>query len=95
MHPGVLSMIYKVITDAKRANMPVSVCGEMAGEPKLTRLLLAMGLEDFSMHTSQLLTVKRELLKSDVSKLEEELQTILSTFEPLAQAQLIENLTQL
>jgi phosphotransferase system enzyme I (PtsI) len=88
-------MIYKVITDAKRANMPVSVCGEMAGEPKLTRLLLAMGLEDFSMHTSQLLTVKRELLKSDVSKLEEELQTILSTFEPLAQAQLIENLTQL
>jgi phosphoenolpyruvate-protein phosphotransferase (PTS system enzyme I) len=70
MHPAVLSMIYKVIHDCQEVGKSVSICGEMAGDSKLTRLLIAMGLTDFSMHASQLLTVKRELLKSDMCKLQ-------------------------
>jgi phosphotransferase system enzyme I (PtsI) len=95
MHPAVLSMIYKVIHDAKLAQKSVSICGEMAGDCKLTRLLLAMGLQDFSMHASQLLTVKRELLKADVGKLSQALTRILTTYEPSEQSVLIQELTKI
>lgn len=95
LHPAILSMIYKVIHDTKRSGKSVSVCGEMAGDSKLTRLLLAMGLQDFSMHASQLLTVKRELLKADVHKLEKCLTEILTTLEPQNQLQLIEDLARI
>ena len=44
-----------------RVGKPVSVCGEMAGDPRLTRLLLGLGLTQFSMHAQQLLDVKREI----------------------------------
>ncbi len=93
LHPAVLSMIYKVIYDCQEANKPVSICGEMAGDASLTRLLIAMGLKDFSMHASQLLMVKRELLKADMSKLKNSLTEILTTFEPNLQAKLIERLS--
>ena len=53
-----------------------------------------MGLTDFSMHASQLLTVKRELLKSDMGKLQEALNTILTTYEPQVQAKLIAELSK-
>jgi phosphotransferase system enzyme I (PtsI) len=95
LHPAILSMIFKVIHDSKLAGKSVSICGEMAGDAKLTRLLLAMGLQDFSMHASQLLTVKRELLKADVDKLESALTEILTTYEPNVQSKLIEALTQI
>ena len=54
----------------------------MAGDASLTRLLLAMGLTNFSMHASQLLTVKREILRADVTRLEPLLADILKTVEP-------------
>ncbi|MEY3950664.1 MAG: hypothetical protein RJB21_422, partial [Pseudomonadota bacterium] len=57
LHPAVLRLIAGVIREAKAANMPVSVCGEMAGEQSMTKLLLGMGLTDFSMHFNQLLSV--------------------------------------
>jgi phosphotransferase system enzyme I (PtsI) len=94
LHPAVLSMIYKVIYDCQEAGKSVSICGEMAGDATLTRLLIAMGLKDFSMHASQLLMVKRELLTADMSKLKNHLMGILTSFEPHIQAKLIEDLTK-
>ena len=48
--------------------MPIAVCGEMAGDPQLTRLLLGMGLRNFSMHPAHLLAVKQRVLTSDVAR---------------------------
>jgi phosphotransferase system enzyme I (PtsI) len=93
LHPAILSMIYKVIHDCQAVGKSVSICGEMAGDAKLTRLLVAMGLTDFSMHASQLLTVKRELLRSDMGKLHNALNKILTTYDPEYQAQLVDELS--
>jgi phosphotransferase system enzyme I (PtsI) len=68
-HPAVLHLIGHVIRHANAAEVPVSVCGEMAGDVRLTRLLLALGLRRFSMHPAQLLNVKQIILHSDLSKL--------------------------
>jgi phosphotransferase system enzyme I (PtsI) len=62
--------------------MPVSVCGEMAGEPSMTKVLLGMGLTDFSMHFNQLLSVKKEILRSDMSVLKQSVDELLKAIEP-------------
>jgi phosphotransferase system enzyme I (PtsI) len=67
LHPAVLKLIAMAITTANRANVPIAVCGEMAGELRLTRLLLGMGLRHFSMHPAHLLTIKQRVLTSEVS----------------------------
>lgn len=85
MHPAVLRLIAQVIGEAKAANISVSICGEMAGDSKLARLLLAMGLTDFSMHASQLLTVKREILKTDIARVKPLLADILKAVDPEVQ----------
>jgi phosphotransferase system enzyme I (PtsI) len=82
LHPAVLRLIAGVIREAKVANMPVSVCGEMAGEPSMTKVLLGMGLTDFSMHFNQLLSVKKEILRSDMSVLKQSVDELLKAIEP-------------
>ena len=82
LHPAVLRLISGVIREAKAANMPVSVCGEMAGEPSMTKVLLGMGLTDFSMHFNQLLSVKKEILRSDMSVLKQSVDELLNAIEP-------------
>ena len=82
LHPAVLRLIASVIREAKAANMPVSVCGEMAGEPSMTKVLLGMGLTDFSMHFNQLLSVKKEILRSDMSVLRQSVDELLKAIEP-------------
>ncbi|WP_029969652.1 phosphoenolpyruvate--protein phosphotransferase [Paraburkholderia graminis] len=82
LHPAVLHLIAFTLREAKRAGVPVSVCGEMAGDPTLTRLLLGMGLTDFSMHPSQLLEVKQEVLRSHLKTLEKPVADVLASFEP-------------
>jgi len=69
LHPAVLKLIAQTIQSAQRVGMPVAVCGEMAGDPKLTKLLLGMGLRQFSMHPSQLLEVKQQIMMADASQL--------------------------
>ncbi len=69
VHPAVLKLISLTIQSAQRVGMPVAVCGEMAGDPKLTRLLLGMGLREFSMHPAQLLEVKQQVMMSDAAQL--------------------------
>jgi phosphoenolpyruvate-protein phosphotransferase (PTS system enzyme I) len=67
LHPAVLRLIGLAIGGATKANVPVAVCGEMAGDLALTRLLLGLGLREFSMHPSHLLGVKQRVLQTDVS----------------------------
>ena len=91
-HPAILNLLFNIIDQAKRANIPVAVCGEMAGDPTLTRLLLALGLTDFSMHFSQLLLVKREILKANVGLLKARISRVLKAYEPEDQAKALERL---
>jgi len=62
----------------------VSVCGEMAGDVAFTRLLLGLGLRSFSMHPSQILAVKQEVLRADTSKLEAWAREVIDAEEPSA-----------
>ncbi|RKP49534.1 phosphoenolpyruvate--protein phosphotransferase [Trinickia fusca] len=82
LHPAVLHLIAFTLREAKRVGVPVSICGEMAGDPQLTRLLLGMGLTEFSMHPSQLLEVKQEILRADLRALEKPVADVLAAFEP-------------
>ena len=69
LHPAVLELVSHIIRSANRAGKPVAVCGEMAGDTRLTRLLLGFGLRQFSMHPAYLLAVKQIVLKTGVSDL--------------------------
>ena len=66
LHPAVLRLVAHIIRSANRTGTPISVCGEIAGDILFTRLLLGFGLRQFSMHPAQLLTVKREILRSNL-----------------------------
>ncbi|EJL82156.1 phosphoenolpyruvate-protein phosphotransferase [Herbaspirillum sp. CF444] len=82
LHPAVLFLLSSVISMGRKAGIPVAVCGEMAGDVKWTRLLLGMGLLEFSMHPSQLLSVKQEILNSDLTLLEPQVKKVLKATEP-------------
>ena len=82
LHPAVLQLIANTIKQAQLQGKEVSVCGEMAGDMSLTRLLLGMGLRSFSMHPAQILTVKQQILRSDTSKLETWAQQVLDAEDP-------------
>ena len=70
LHPAVLRLVAQVIERGHRAGLPVAICGEMSGDLSMTRLLLGMGLRKFSLHPSQLLEIKRQVLKSDTTLLQ-------------------------
>jgi phosphotransferase system enzyme I (PtsI) len=67
LHPAVLHLIALVISGANRTSTPVALCGEMAGDVRLTRLLLGLGLRAFSMHPAQVLAVKQEVLRTNLA----------------------------
>lgn len=67
LHPAVLQLITTVLRVGARAEIPVSLCGEMAGDVRFTRLLLGLGLTRFSMHSSHLLAVKRVITESETA----------------------------
>src|SRR5205807_10477840 len=70
LHPAVLRLVAETIAECNRQGKGVSVCGEMAGDPAMTRLLLSLGLRSFSMHPAQILAVKQEVLRADALRLE-------------------------
>ncbi|MDP3438692.1 MAG: putative PEP-binding protein, partial [Azonexus sp.] len=72
--------------------IPVSVCGEMAGDPKLTRLFLGMGLRIFSMHPSQILKVKNRVLKANVEEITPTVRRMLRLEEPAKLREALEKL---
>ena len=69
LHPAVLKLIAMAIVSASKARVPIAVCGEMAGDPQMTRLLLGLGLRNFSMHPAHLLTIKQRVLTTEVAAL--------------------------
>jgi len=77
LHPAVIKLIAGTIQAGHRFGMPVSVCGEMAGDPEFTLLLLGMGLRNFSMHPNNILEIKQEILRADYSELAPKVQRIL------------------
>jgi phosphotransferase system enzyme I (PtsI) len=82
LHPAVLQLVANTIAECRLQGKDVSVCGEMAGDTTLTRLLLGLGLRSFSMHPAQILAVKQEILRSDAAKLAPWAQGILVSDEP-------------
>jgi len=78
-HPAVVQLIAQTIRAGSKLGKPVSICGEMAGDPRLTRLLLGLGLRYFSMQSASLLSVKQQVLKADMQKIALLVQKILKT----------------
>ncbi len=82
LHPAVLQLISDTIVQGQVSGKSVSVCGEMAGDVSMTRLLLGLGLRSFSMHPSQILAVKQQILRSDSAKLAVWAQQVLDSDDP-------------
>ena len=92
LHPAVLQLIGMTIAAGQKAGIDVAVCGEMAGDIKLTRLLLGMGLREFSMHPAQLLAVKQEILGADLAQIAPRMRRIMRSMEPNEIAEAVEQL---
>ena len=82
LHPAVLQLVALTIAECQAQGKDVSVCGEMAGDVSLTRLLLGLGLRSFSMHPAQILAVKQEVLRADASKLAAWAAQVMAADEP-------------
>jgi len=83
LHPAVLQLIAQTIRGAKKAKTPVAVCGEMAGDSLMTRLLLGFGLREFSMHPAQLLAIKHEVLRTRLKDAEKAAGRMLREHDPV------------
>ena len=78
LHPSVLRLIQTVLAAGREAGIPVAMCGEMAGDTHFTRLLLGLGLREFSMEPSQMLDVRQQILESRIGSVEPLARTILA-----------------
>ena len=67
-HPGVVRLLRFIFREAEELQIPATVCGEIAGDWHYTRLLLALGLQEFSMHPGRLLEVKKIVRETDIPK---------------------------
>jgi phosphotransferase system enzyme I (PtsI) len=94
LHPAVLMLIRNTIRAGQKASIPVSLCGEMAGDPRYTRLLLGLGLTQFSMHPAGLLEIKRVVQDSDVSELSEVVRRLLRTTDAEKYAEALKTIAQ-
>ncbi len=82
MHPAVLGLVAQIIRSAHKAGKSVAVCGEMAGDVKLTRVLLGFGLRQFSMHPAHLLSIKQQVLRTDIEEVTQLAGKMLKTDDP-------------
>ena len=92
LHPAVLHLLAQVIGGANKAGIPVSVCGEMAGEVAYTRLLLGLGLRQFSMHPAQLFSVKQRVLTTSLADASTLAHKILRADDPMKIRELLDKL---
>jgi phosphotransferase system enzyme I (PtsI) len=95
LHPAVLQLLAHVIGSANKAGIPVSVCGEMAGDLAYTRLLLGLGLRQFSMNPAQLLGAKQRVLTTNLPDIVQLTQKILRAEDPLKTRELLDKLNAL
>jgi phosphotransferase system enzyme I (PtsI) len=94
LHPSVLRLIHNVIRAGNECGIPVSMCGEMAGDVAYTRLLLGLGLNEFSMDPQSLLQVKEIIRSSNRTALTGQVSSILAAADPLRQRYLLEALNR-
>ncbi|MEO7404499.1 MAG: phosphoenolpyruvate--protein phosphotransferase, partial [Burkholderiales bacterium] len=92
VHPAVLQLVAATIRAGAQAGIPVAICGEMAGEIDLTRLLLGFGLRQFSMHPAQLLAIKQQVLRTDLAEAQAVAHRILRATDPARIRQLLDKL---
>ncbi|MEM9532535.1 MAG: phosphoenolpyruvate--protein phosphotransferase [Pseudomonadota bacterium] len=82
LHPSVLKLLQMTLDAANAVHTPVSLCGEMAGDVTYTRLLLGLGLRDFSMTPSRLLEVKEIINSSHLPAIRQQVRRILRASNP-------------
>jgi phosphotransferase system enzyme I (PtsI) len=92
LHPAVLTLVAGTIQTATRGGTPVAVCGEMAGDLQLTRLLLGLGLRNFSMHPSQILAIKERILRTNLAEVQALAQRVLRASDPVKTQELLAKL---
>ncbi|MCU7929998.1 MAG: phosphoenolpyruvate--protein phosphotransferase [Candidatus Thiodiazotropha sp. (ex Codakia rugifera)] len=92
LHPAVLHLIQHTIDAANRAGIPVSMCGEMAGEPRYTRLLIGMGLRELSMQPSALLETRELIRQSSLTELQQRTKTFFKELEEKGESQSFDTL---
>lgn len=95
LHPAVLQLIKQTIDAGNRAQIPVAMCGEMAGDPRFVRLLLGLGLTEFSMPPNSILEVKRALLGADRKRLQRQGQAMIKCTTRDAQKTLLDKINQM
>ena len=81
-HPAILQLLHMTVSAAEKAGIPVAICGGMAGDVRLTRLLIGMGFRELSMPTALLPEVKQEILNTDLSALQPYVKKILRSYDP-------------
>lgn len=92
LHPAVLHLLSLVISSSNRYGVPISVCGEMAGELPYTRLLLGLGLRQFSMYSAQVPSIKQRVLSTSLPKIATLTQKILRADDPMKIRELLDML---
>jgi phosphotransferase system enzyme I (PtsI) len=94
LHPAVLRLIAMAITEANKAGKSIAICGEMAGELRLTRMLLGFGLRNFSMHPAHVLTIKQRVLTTDVAAIKGLVDRLKRTDDPAKIVALLDKLNE-
>ena len=92
LHPAVLTLLAHIFTTAEKEHIPVAVCGEMAGDVALTRLLLGLGLRQLSMHSAHLPDIKQRVLKTSLADARPIARKMLRTTDPLKLRSMLDKL---
>ncbi len=95
LHPAVLRLIQMTINAGKKAGIPVAMCGEMAGDARYTRLLLGLGLKEFSVHPNALLEVKQAINETHIGETRKLAQRVMRAVRSTTRDSLIEELNHL
>ena len=82
-HPAILQLLDITVNAAQKAGIPVAICGGMAGDVRLTRLLIGMGFRELSMPAALLPEVKQEILNANISALQPYVKKILRSYDPI------------
>ena len=94
LHPAVLRLIQMTILAGEKMGIPVAMCGEMAGDARYTRLLLGMGLKEFSVHPNSLLEVKQVITESRVAESRKFAQRVMRVIKSTARSALLEEMNR-
>jgi phosphotransferase system enzyme I (PtsI) len=95
LHPAVLRLIQMTIQSGRKMGIPVAMCGEMAGDARYTRLLLGMGLKEFSVHPNALLEVKQVITESHVGESRKFTQRVMRVIKSTTRSALLEEMNRL